>query len=265
MNPKTLVRISNIIGIISIVLLIYWVFVFMTVEVFGLKVFRENITQTFYMSILGILALMFGALIINIMFNLTRIAQKHNNDKDLWVKGKSKLSIALFLLSFPIIFGLLFGGDYLTSRKKEKLLIQSAKSIVQDNSHKADALVDYRFNEKWILKTADILEILSKTDKHFPNISVIVKDSIDGSGLFLSFNNYYNNLNDTIKPKKKEFIYESTKPERDYLNKVFNTNYKELRFSASNGDYELFYPYYSNNKKIVLYFSDYQRYGKIGS
>ena len=33
------------------------------------------------MSVLGILALMAGALIINIMFNLTRIAQKHNEDK----------------------------------------------------------------------------------------------------------------------------------------------------------------------------------------
>ncbi len=70
MNPKQLVRLSNIIGIISIVLLIYWVFIFITIEVFGLKVFRENLTETFYMSVLGILALMTGALIINIMFNI---------------------------------------------------------------------------------------------------------------------------------------------------------------------------------------------------
>ena len=45
MNPKKLVKISNTIGAISIVLLIYWVFVFITIEVFGLKVFKENITQ----------------------------------------------------------------------------------------------------------------------------------------------------------------------------------------------------------------------------
>ncbi len=38
MNPKNLVKISNIIGRISILLLVYWVFVFMTTEVFGLKV-----------------------------------------------------------------------------------------------------------------------------------------------------------------------------------------------------------------------------------
>jgi len=48
MNPKRLVKLSNIIGISSIILLVYWVFIFMTVEVFGLKVFKENIKETFY-------------------------------------------------------------------------------------------------------------------------------------------------------------------------------------------------------------------------
>jgi hypothetical protein len=80
MNNKTLVRLSNIIGIVSIILLVYWVFVFVSIEVFGLKVFRENMTETFYLSVVGILALMLGALIINVMFNLTRIAEKHYQD-----------------------------------------------------------------------------------------------------------------------------------------------------------------------------------------
>jgi hypothetical protein len=80
MNNKALVRLSNIIGIISILLLVYWVFVFISIQVFGFKVFRENLTETFYLSVLGILALMFGALIINVMFNLTRIAEKLNQD-----------------------------------------------------------------------------------------------------------------------------------------------------------------------------------------
>lgn len=265
MKPKTLVRISNIIGIISITLLIYWVFVFMTIEVFGLKVFRENISETFYLSILGILALMFGALIINIMFNLTRIAQKHNNDNDLLKTNKSKIGMMAVIISFPVIFGLLFGGDYVTSKKKEKLLVQSAKSIIQNNTPKANILVDYHFEKKWITKTADILEILSKTDKHFPRVSVIVKDSIDNSFLFLVFNNYYHYQNDTIQPKKLDFIYETTKSERDYLDKVFDTDYDEIRFNAENGAYELYYPYFKNSRKVILYFSDYQRYGKIGS
>lgn len=119
MNPKTLVKISNAIGVISIILLIYWVFTFISIQVFGLKVFRENITESFYFSIVGILALMTGALIINLMFNLSRIAEKHNDDKSL-NKKISKRILIFFILSFPLIFGGLFAGDHLTSKRKKR-------------------------------------------------------------------------------------------------------------------------------------------------
>ena len=265
MNNRSLVKLSNIIGIISIILLVYWVFIFISITVFGLKVFRENLTETFYISVVGILALMLGSLIINIMFNLTRIAEKHNQD-DLNVSKKTGKKLTLiFVLSFPLVFGLLFGGDYLTSKKKEKMLISSAKSIIESNKTKSDKLLDYSFNEEWIIETDDILDIYSKTDKHFPYVSVIVADSIEKSRIFLGFRNYYGELNDTIHPIKKSFIQQTTQEEREYLNKVFYKNSDEIRFSAHDGQYELFYPYIKNGKKIVLYFSDYQRYGKIGS
>lgn len=265
MNPKTLVKLSNIVGTISIILLIYWVFVFISIQVFGLKVFRENMTETFYMSVLGILALMLGALIINVMFNLTRIAQKHNQDETSDSKAAPKRTGWIFALSFPIVFGLLFGGDYLTSKKKERLLIRSAQSIIQDNTEKANKLANYSFDEKWITSTEDILDLLSKTDKHFPNVSVIVEDSIDNSKVILGFNDYYGGtLSDTLQPYKKNFILETTKDERDYLFKVFDQNNKEIRFTAHDGNYELYYPYFLHHKRIVLHFSDFQRYGKIG-
>jgi len=265
MNNKALVRLSNIIGITSIILLVYWVFIFISITVFGLKVFRENLTETFYLSVVGILALMFGALIINVMFNLTRIAEKHNQDDINNTKSASKKLGIIFGISFPIVFGLLFGGDYLTSRKKEKMLISSAKSIIESNIDKSNKLVNYSFDEKWIIETDNILDIYGKTDKHFPYVSVIVGDSIDKSQIFLGFRDYYGSLNDTIQPLKKNFIHQTTKEEREYLKKVFYSGINEVRFSASDGQYELFYPYFKNGKRIVLYFSEYQRYGKMGS
>ena len=265
MNNKVLVRLSNVIGITSIILLVYWVFIFISITVFGLKIFRENLTETFYLSVVGILALMFGALIINVMFNLTRIAEKHNQD-ELNNSNKTAKKLGLvFVLSFPIIFILLYGGDYLTSRKKEKMLISSAKSIVENNIEKSNKLVNYSFDEKWITQTDDILDLYSKTDKNFPYVSVIVADSIDKSKVFLGFRDYYGKINDTIFPAKKDFIQKTTEEEREYLKNVFYKNINEVRFSASDGRYELFYPYFKGGKKIVLYFSDYQRYGKIGS
>lgn len=265
MDNRSLVRLSNIIGIIAIILLVYWVFVFISITVFGFKVFRENITETFYLSVIGILALMFGSLIINVMFNLTRIAEKHNQDDLTSSKRASKKLGLIFGLSFPLVFGLLIAGDYLTSNKKEKMLIASAKSIIENNKVKSDKLLNYSFNENWIIETNNTLDLYSKTDEHFPNVAVIVPDQIDNSEVLLGFKEYYGKLNDTIPPQKTDFIQQTTQEEREYLNKVFKENYNEVKFSARNGRYELFYPYQKNGKRIVLYFSDNQRYGKIGS
>ncbi len=265
MNLKKLVKLSNAVALVAILLLMYWVFVFISVEVFGLKVFRENLSQTFAMSVLGIFALMAGSLMINVMFNLTRIAEKHNKDEIAEAKAlSSKLGWA-FLLSFPLIFGLLFGGDYLTSKKKEAMLIDSAKSVVEKYPQKTQVLLNYQFNEDWLLQMDDALDLMGKTDKNFPSVLVIVKDSIDNSDVFLGFRSYNKPADVTLQPIKQGFILETTKPERDYLNRVFNENFDEIRFSAADGNYQLYYPYLKDGKKIVLYFSDYQRYGKLGS
>lgn len=265
MNNKLLVKLSNVIGVISIVLLVYWVFIFISITVFGFKVFRENITETFYFSVLGILALMFGSLIINVMFNLTRIAEKHNQDTIYSTKTTRKLWLT-FGLSFPIIFGLLLGGNYLTSKKKEQMLISSAKSIIEGDKGKSDKLLNYDFDKEWINETSNILSIYSRTDTYFPNVTVITLDSIDNSQTFLGFNQYnFVNVRDTIPPHRKNYIRKTTKVERDYLIKVFRENYSEIRFSAKDGRYELFYPHFKDGRVIVLYFSDRQEYGKIGS
>ncbi|MGI9055880.1 MAG: peptidase [Pyrinomonadaceae bacterium] len=265
MNLKMLVKLSNIVALVAILLLIYWVFVFISVEVFGLKIFRENISQTFTMSVLGIIALMAGSLMINVMFNLTRIAEKHNRDKTTELKGVTKKLGWVFLLSFPLVFGLLFGGDYLTSKKKEAVLIDSAKSVIEKYPQKIDGLLDYQFSRDWLVTTDGTVDLMKKTDKNFPNAMVIVKDSIDNSDVFLGFRGYTPRDDTPDLPNKVAFIFETTKPERDYLNKVFNEDYNEIRFSASDGNYQLYYPYSKDDKKIVLYFSDYQRYGKFGS
>ncbi|OOV17779.1 hypothetical protein [Flavobacterium sp. LM4] len=264
MNAKQIVKLSNIIGITSILLLVYWVFTFIMIQVFGLKVFRENMTETFYFSVFGILALMFGSLIINIMFNLTRIAEKHNLDVIIHKSNKWKFMTLLFI--FPLLALILFGGDYLTSSKKESMLIESAKSIVDNNKVNNDKLVNYTFSEKYIKETANTLRILSETDKNFPSVTLIVKDSLKGSPVYLGFNPYYEgDLNDTIHPQKIGYIHKTTKEEREYLNSIFDKNSSELRYSANDGTYELFYPYKKNGKTIIIYFSEQQRYGKLGS
>ena len=154
----------------------------------------------------------------------------------------------------------------MTSKKKERLLVESAKSIVQANSKKSLHLLNYTFDEEWIVKTEEILDIMSKTDDNLPHVSILIRDKIDDEAVFLGFTQYYSgNLSDTIPPLKKNFIRKTTQPEREYLSKVFNNNTDQYRYSSHDGTYELFYPFVKDNKRIVIYFSEYQRYGKIGS
>lgn len=161
-----------------------------------------------------------------------------------------------------MIFGLLYGGDYLTSKKKESMLIASAKSIVENNAAKTDKLLNYEFNLDWLTETDNTLDLMSNTDKNFPNVSVIVQDSIEESNVFLAFRSV---PSQNVQMEKKNYIFRASKEDRDYLHKVFNENSTSVRFSASDGNYELFYPYSKNGRKIVLYFYDRQQYGKFGS
>jgi len=267
MNLKTLVKISNVVAGISVLLLVYWVFIYVLTEVFGLRIFRENISQSFVMSVLGILALMAGSLMINVMFNLTRIAQRHNADPETGTGIVSRKVVWAFALSFPIIFGLLFAGDYITSVKKENLLVRSARTVIESNQQRTDQLINYSFSDQWLTDAAKTLSFFERTDANFPHTAVIVQDEVDGAKSFLAIRGYSTSRNDAgevVLPAKSSYQMATTKPQRDYLDAVFSGKTTESRFTAAKGNYTLFYPYAKDGKVIVLYFSDYQQYGKMG-
>lgn len=261
MNTKKLVQLSNIIGIVSIILLIYWVFIYIIVEVCELKVFRENITQSFYMSISGILALMFGALMVNIMFNLTRIAEGHAKDN---IASRKKNNAWLLLIPFPLIILLLFGGDYLTASRKKNVFLSSAQSIVGKHDKTIDHLLSYKFNREWVKQTMGSLYILSNSDRSIPGVAVIVRDSLLNSNVFLLYrSSYYYDDADTSMPDKRDLLIPVSKSEKDYLNNVFDARTQDVKFTSHKGRYELYYPISKQGNIIVLYFSDVMDYGKL--
>ena len=294
MNAKKLVKATNIIGMVAVTLLVYWVFALILIQVFGLKVFREHITEIFLMSILGILAVMGGTLMLNIMLNLTRIAERGQEEE---VRGGRK-TVYLLLAVFPILAALLFGGNYLTIRQKRDILTQSSERIVKDNSAQLDALADYRFDLVYIKKSSEILDLMAKDDLSFKSAMIIVQDKIDNKPVYLAFSadsrlnvggeavpaasqneavpaanqnvegndNFVMDRNgEKVMVKKMDYVYSPNLKEREYLQKVFAGQTQEMCYEAEDGHYSLCHPYRKNGKTIVLCFSDYQEYGKIGS
>ena len=294
MNAKKLVKATNIIGMVAVTLLVYWVFALILIQVFGLKVFREHITEIFLMSILGIFAVMGGTLMLNIMLNLTRIADRGQEEE---VRGGRK-TVYLLLAVFPILAALLFGGNYLTIRQKRDVLTQSSERIVKDNPAQIDALTDYRFDLAYIKKSSEILDLMAKDDLSFKSAMIIVQDKIDNKPVYLAFSadsrlnvggeavpaasqneavpaanqnvegndNFVMDRNgEKVMVKKMDYVYSPDLKEREYLQKVFAGQTQEMRYEAEDGHYSLCHPYRKNGKTIVLCFSDYQEYGKIGS
>lgn len=286
MNAKKLVKATNIVGMVAVVLLVYWVFALILIQVFGLKVFREHITEIFLMSILGILAVMGGTLMLNIMLNLTRIAERGQEEE---VRGGRK-TLYLLLAVFPLLAALLFGGNYLTIQQKRDILIQSSERIVKDNPAQIDALADYRFDLAYIRKTSEILDLMAKDNSSFKSAVIIVPDKIDNKPVYLAFSadssrltlsdevvpaanqnaegsdNFVVNRNgEKVAVKKTDYVYSPDLKEREYLQKVIAGQTQEMRYEAEDGHYSLCHPYRKNGKTIILCFSDYQEYGKIGS
>ena len=223
---------------------------------------------------------------LNIMLNLTRIAERGQEEE---VRGGRK-TVYLLLAVFPILAALLFGGNYLTIQQKRDILIQSSERIVKDNSAQLDALADYRFDLAYIRKTSEILDLMAKDDSSFNAAMIIVPDKIGNKPVYLAFSadstrltlsdevvpaanqnaegsdNFVVNRNgEKVAVKKTDYVYSPDLKGREYLQKVFAGQTQEMRYEAEDGHYSLCHPYRKNGKTIVLCFSDYQEYGKIGS
>jgi hypothetical protein len=265
MNSKKMVKLSNTIGFIAVLALIYWVIIFMTTQIFGLKIFKETLTQTFNWSIIGILVLMFGALIINIMFNLSRIADKINNDNEVIekVSGKTGKGIIVFLMSLPIIIGTLFFGNYLSAKNIENELKESADEIISSYKAEIDKISDYTFDKNWINRVKDLLSFMVKLDPNFNDVAIIFEDKINGNTFYLTIFDG-SEINEKTSLRKLDFIRNYKLKEREYIEKVFKENYNQKFFLSENGSYHLFVPY-EGDMKIIFFFSNRKYYGTLSS
>lgn len=266
MDAVKIVKLTNKVAFYSVGLLAYWVFIFVAITVFDFKVFKENITEAFYLSILGLFALLGGAIILNIMLNLTRIAEcleRESGYPD--AKGRLNKKWAIVAAaSFPVIFGLLFLGDMSSSIRKKGLLIETATYLMSEHRDSINVLANYSFSPAYVDKASDILKVLSRIEEKFPHVSLIVRDTIDSKPVLLEFTPWNRKPNETDF-KKEDFIFAASKPEREHLGSVFDGKESSVHFSAHDGRYELYFPIKTEHGVIVLYLSDRQAYGKLGS
>jgi hypothetical protein len=263
MNSKKMVKLSNTIGFVSVLALIYWIIIFITIQVFGLRVFKETTTSTFYYSILGILALMSGAFLINVMFNLSRIAERDKNE-DLPAK-KDRKGIIIFLASIPAVICLLFLGNFISAKKMENNLKKSADEIIKTFSSEINRLTKYSFTKEWINDTANTLTVIEKIDENFDHLYLILQEDINDNKMYLTFSRYSTSKDEKTEIDKINYVSKSTLDERKFFEKVFHEKYLKKYFISEDGDYKLFVPLEENGRIIILIFSNARSYGALSS
>ncbi len=266
MNHDLIIKSTNRVAIYATGALIYWLFIFLTITVFDLKIFRERMTEMFLLSLLGIFAILGGAIILNVMSTLSKVSAALSSPprSEEPPKSKTKWRVVAVLVSFPLIAACLFAGHELSAQRKKALLIGSAERLISENQPALGSLADYKFSPEFVKSAEHTLKILNKIDKNFPEVMVIAPDTIDGNALFLGFSGrQYHDENQKI--EKSAYIYSTSREERDYLSRVFAGTETNYRFRSEKGNYQLYFPTAVGGKKVVLYFSDFQRYGKYGS
>lgn len=298
MNHKQLVKATNIIAILGILALIYWVFGFILIQVFGLKVFRQNLTEMFGLSVLGVLAVLAGSLILNIMLNLTRIAEQKESPhhaqspKPVLATSHTGKFIGLGVLMFVVIVGGLFWGDHITSQRKFALMQTSANQVIEKHHDSLGFLSEYRFEKSWIDKTNAYIELMTATDSNINGAVIIMPDTIGSQKVYLGFGErqpYHTgipNAEELAKAsvaafetaaagdertiteqyylKKSDFIFAADTAKSQILDAMF-AGQTMPHHSSHDGRYEMFYPYQVDGKTVaVLYLTDYQPYGKSG-
>lgn len=266
MNQDTLIRLTNRVAIYATAALIYWAFIFLLITVFDLKIFREHMTETFFLSLVCIFAILGGAIVLNLMSNLSKISSAISSQGEASAVStpSSKKWLIVLALSFPLIAVGLFSGNALSEQKKRAFLVNSAEKIVAENHAWLASVSQYKFSNDFASSATENLNVIRRIDENFPEVMLIVPDEINGKSVFLAFGNR-NCCDEKEKIEKSTFIFSASHDEREYLKKVFATDAVTYRFHAEKGNYQLYFPTIVSGKKMVLYFSDYQRYGKLGS
>jgi hypothetical protein len=266
MNHDRLISLTNKVAIYATIALFYWVFAFLIITAFDLKIFREHMTEIFYLSVLGIFAILGGAIVLNVMSNLSKIsaAVSEGRGQSAPVKKSFRTTTIAVVLSFVLVCVILFTGNLFSAEKKKNMLVASAQSLVSENRAQLAVLASYQFSKEYVKTAEKTLTVIKKIDKFFPEAVLIVPDVAEGKKVFLGFRGQAGYEKDK-ELEKHMFIYSASHEERLYLEEVFTGQQKKYKFSYRKGNYELYFPVQIDGKSVVLYFSDYQRYGKFGS
>ncbi len=272
MNQETGIVWTTRVVVWSFCALLLWLFVLALSSIFGLKVAGKHITDSFVYGLPLLLGAMGGGLVLNVILNLNKIGQHVALRNTVATSPSASGLPRRWLVGVPVVLLLLaaglFGGDYYTRIKKERFLLQDAQASANAFSADINALAALPWGQELVVKAASLLQLMGKQNKQFPEVTLLVQESVHGRPVALEIGRYHSD-NDN-KPwdesSKVHLVRALSADETQYMQAVFEGKTRAHRYTAHDGSYELFCPIqWGEKRKAVLYFSQHLRYGKSGS
>lgn len=288
MNHAVMVKWLNRLVVLVLVLLSYVFFIFVFSDIFNLKVFTRTGNNLFGYGVSGLFAVMGAALILNIMLNLSRIADGveqtvyHRNAEQHVATSQHKrwwLWLAGFLLSLVLIGGALLSGDRYTRMIKKRLMMATAAQVIQERSSQFNQIVSLPLTENdtaAVQAISDQLKLVRQIERHVDNIHLLLPARYHGEAVVVQLDQHSAiadpiatdatlNTSKTPSVDVNNMLFSSDMSQRQWLQRVFAGQETAPRYSYENDNYELFYPVKLHAGWVVFYFTDRHAYGKVSS
>ncbi len=269
MNIETKSKLANLsMGLIltTVIIVVLFFFGYILSSAFDLKVFASRTSDFIItLSVASIVIVVCGAF-LNISLNIGIIAESKMREYPEIDKGKSsnKRLWLWIMLTFITIAGLLFIGDFATRQNEKSKMLAIGEQVLKRHSRSVDDIGTSLETKTNIEEIPEILKFLSEQEKELPSVTLITAETYKMQLCLLEVNSY-TQAEDMTKKLFNYSFYSSDQDDNQYLREVFESNRSTSLFISKENNYRLYYPVVKGKKKFVLLFSQYNRYGKVGS
>lgn len=270
MKLKTKARLANIsiwVIVVTIVIIALFFFGFLLSNTFDLKVFA-NRTSDFIWTLFGAsMVIVICGAFLNISLNIGIIADSkvsQINEADVEKQIFNKRFLGYLILVLVLIGGFLFLGDFLTRKNEQKKIVSECEETLSRYEKTINDISKSLTDTSLIGGIPDMLKFLGEQKQEFPSIILITSDNYKEQLTFLQITPYMQSAE--LKKELYNFsFYACDKNDCEYLKSIFETEKTDPYFWSEENNYKLYYPISKGDKKYVLLFSKFDRYGKIGS
>lgn len=260
-----LARLSSWTMVITISFVVIFFVGFIVINTFDLNVFTERTSSFIYWFISLAAVLIICAAFLNISMNIGLIADSRVQHVKEGEKEVSGAKITLFTLGFIVLLVAgLFLGDYWTRQYEKQNLVTEADDLLTRYSASIDKIAAGLTDSNKVADVPEILKFLSNQKVKFPAVQLIVNDQFEGQQTYLILSQN-TNVGALKQPHYGNPFYKCDTYDCDYLEQVFAGKADKPKFWTKDNDYKLYYPMSKGNKRFVLLFSRYERYGHSGS